>query len=35
MNGRAYNYTKYFEERSVMMQAWSDYFDQLTHENEE
>ena len=35
MHGRAYNRTKYLEERSVMMQAWSDYLDQLTHENEE
>ncbi|WP_180153105.1 MULTISPECIES: integrase arm-type DNA-binding domain-containing protein [unclassified Acinetobacter] len=35
MHGRAYNRTKYLEERSVMMQAWSDYLDQLTHKNVE
>jgi integrase len=35
MHGRAYNRTKYLEERQAMMQAWSDYLDQLTHENEE
>ncbi len=35
MHGRAYNRTKYLEERTVMMQAWSDYLDQLTHENVE
>lgn len=29
MHGRAYNRTKYLEERIVMMQAWSDYLDQL------
>ena len=29
MHGRAYNRTKYLEERTVMMQAWSDYLDQL------
>lgn len=35
MHGRAYNRTKYLEERTLMMQAWSDYLDQLTHENVE
>ncbi|WOE30235.1 tyrosine-type recombinase/integrase [Acinetobacter towneri] len=35
MHGRAYNRTKYLEERTVMMQAWSDYLDQLTHKNVE
>lgn len=29
MHGRAYNRTKYLEERKIMMQAWSDYLDQL------
>lgn len=29
MHGRAYNRTKYLEERTVMMQAWSDYLDEL------
>lgn len=29
MHGRAYNRTKYLEERAVMMQAWSDYLDGL------
>lgn len=29
MHGRAYNRTKYLEERKSMMQAWSDYLDQL------
>lgn len=29
MHGRAYNRTKYLEERTVMMQTWSDYLDQL------
>lgn len=29
MHGRAYNRTKYLEERIVMMQAWSDYLDEL------
>ncbi|WP_180181125.1 integrase arm-type DNA-binding domain-containing protein [Acinetobacter sp. YH01021] len=29
MHGRAYNRTKYLEERQVMMQAWSDYLDSL------
>jgi len=29
MHGRAYNRTKYLEERKVMMQAWSDYLDGL------
>lgn len=29
MHGRAYNRTKYLEERKGMMQAWSDYLDQL------
>jgi integrase len=29
MNGRAYNRTKYLEERIIMMQAWSDYLDSL------
>ena len=29
MHGRAYNRTKYLEERTVMMQAWSDYLDSL------
>ena len=29
MHGRAYNRTKYLEERMVMMQAWSDYLDSL------
>lgn len=31
MHGRAYNRTKYLEERTVMMQAWSDYLDRLMH----
>ena len=31
MHGRAYNRTKYFEERIVMMQVWSDYLDQLMY----
>ena len=35
MHGRAYNRTKYLEERKGMMQAWSDYLDQLTHKNVE
>ncbi|WP_312051350.1 tyrosine-type recombinase/integrase [Acinetobacter schindleri] len=29
MHGRAYNRTKYLEERKVMMQAWSNYLDKL------
>ena len=29
MHGRAYNRTKYLEERTEMMQAWSDYLDNL------
>jgi len=29
MHGRAYNRTKYLDERRVMMQAWSDYLDSL------
>lgn len=29
MHGRAYNRTKYLEERVMMMQAWSDYLDSL------
>lgn len=29
MHGRAYNRTKYLDERRVMMQAWSDYLDTL------
>ncbi len=29
MHGRAYNRTKYLEERVIMMQAWSDYLDTL------
>jgi len=29
MHGRAYNRTKYLEERTIMMQTWSDYLDQL------
>lgn len=29
MHGRAYNRTKYLDERTVMMQAWSDYLDSL------
>jgi integrase len=29
MHGRAYNRTKYLDERIVMMQAWSDYLDRL------
>lgn len=29
MHGRAYNRTKYLDERTVMMQAWSDYLDYL------
>ena len=29
MHGRAYNRTKYLSERTEMMQAWSDYLDQL------
>ena len=28
-NGRAYNRTTYIEERTLMMQAWSDYLDSL------
>ncbi len=31
MHGRAYNRTKYLEERTVMMQSWSDYLDRLMH----
>lgn len=27
--GRAYNRTKYLEERTAMMQAWADYLDKL------
>ncbi|MDA8258300.1 MAG: integrase, partial [Betaproteobacteria bacterium] len=27
--GRAYNRTKYLEERAEMMQAWADYLDKL------
>lgn len=34
VNGRAYNRTKYLEERVVMMQAWSDYIDSLKSEYE-
>ncbi|WP_180101955.1 integrase arm-type DNA-binding domain-containing protein [Acinetobacter sp. YH12126] len=33
MHGRAYNRTKYLEERIVMMQAWSNYLEQLMQEN--
>jgi integrase len=29
MHGRAYNRTKYLEERTEMMQSWSDYLDHL------
>lgn len=29
MHGRAYNRTKYLEERTVMMQSWSDYLERL------
>lgn len=29
MHGRAYNRTKYLDERVIMMQAWSDYLDSL------
>ena len=29
MHGRAYNRTRYLDERTLMMQAWSDYLDQL------
>lgn len=29
MHGRAYNRTKYLDERTLMMQAWSDYLDEL------
>lgn len=29
MHGRAYNRTKYLEERTKMMQVWSDYLDRL------
>jgi hypothetical protein len=29
MHGRAYNRTKYLDERVAMMQAWSDYLDSL------
>lgn len=29
MHGRAYNRTKYLDERTIMMQAWSDYLDSL------
>lgn len=29
MHGRAYNRTKYLDERVAMMQTWSDYLDQL------
>ena len=29
IHGRAYNRTKYLEERTVMMQSWSDYLEQL------
>lgn len=29
MHGRAYNRTRYLDERIVMMQAWSDYLDSL------
>jgi len=29
MHGRAYNRTKYLDERKAMMQAWSDYLDDL------
>ena len=29
MHGRAYNRTRYLDERKVMMQAWSDYLDSL------
>lgn len=32
MHGRAYNRTKYLEERTVMMQVWSDYLDQLMNQ---
>ncbi|MEF9958037.1 MAG: integrase arm-type DNA-binding domain-containing protein [Acinetobacter sp.] len=34
MHGRAYNRTKYLEERIIMMQAWSDYLDSLKSEYE-
>ena len=30
MHGRAYNRTKYLEERTLMMQAWSDYLDRIS-----
>ncbi len=33
-NGRAYNRTSHMEGRRVMMQAWSDYLDQLRHDKE-
>lgn len=29
MHGRAYNRTRYLDERKAMMQAWSDYLDLL------
>lgn len=29
MHGRAYNRTRYLDERTLMMQAWSDYLDSL------
>ena len=32
MHGRAYNRTKYLDERVLMMQAWSDYLDSLKEE---
>jgi integrase len=28
-NGRAYNRTKYLEQRAAMLQAWADYLDHL------
>lgn len=32
--GRAYNRTKHLEERTAMMQRWSDYLDELKHQIE-
>ena len=32
-NGRAYNRTKYLEQRHKMMQHWSDYLDGLQADN--
>lgn len=34
MHGRAYNRTKYLDERKIMMQAWSDYLDSLKVQSE-